>query len=224
MTERILPWDVRYALQHRDARLVGDDIETLASNGFGRLAFYMAMKAMADHPEEQIKMAQVLENKGFDLDEVGADDVSIASEHLRRHKKTVNGMKLGQIFRHGPSQWQRRYDNAAERNAEAIGNSSIVLVAHSTLVGIDSFASRLEDGASLLVVRHDSVVSECDDGGFKLTQTNGMLGVSSLDSPFERPSSAVLLDDTENSGKTIRDMIDFWTADGSEAPKVDLIF
>lgn len=46
--ERILPSDVRYALQYREAALGPSEVLDLVRNGFEREAAYMALKALKD--------------------------------------------------------------------------------------------------------------------------------------------------------------------------------
>lgn len=136
---RILPFDARYALSEKKARMGKSEILALLRSDFSNEALYLLMKGLARSPEQQHmaiervstllmehdihapEVRQFLEEKVQSLD----DSVSVAAA------------KLAQLSRQDFDWWDEQYRNIA---MECLQDGKIpILISAATLIGLSHF-------------------------------------------------------------------------------------
>lgn len=222
--ERILPSDVRYALQYREAALGPSEVLDLVRNGFEREATYMALKALKDNPEaqrtaiEHIASAS-LHSESTNLRSSLKEQVELLVPMLPPETK-VAGMKLAQLSRQGFSHWEKIYQDASERYAK--NQEATYLVGHSMFVGLGEFVrSHAEHEKPLHVLMPDFIKEpSLAMAGYRIEGDS----VSFLQKDFERDAQAIVLDDMLTTGETTRLLGEFWESEGVYAlPKFEYL-
>lgn len=217
---RILPFDVRFALQYRKAKISVKDIETLVKSGFLRFGFYLAMKSATEDDEIQATLLHKMANNGFDFSNLTINDIEPALERLRQKEDpTVPGGKLAQVSRHGFRNWAVGFHNTLDKLDEAYPGAPLFTVADSTYYGIDVLAAHsVLQGRPLGILKPDRYKQPERPVGFVLEPGFPEITVSSLPNDFERPPGAVIFDDVLNSGSVLRKTVEYWSARTEDVP------
>jgi len=191
--ERALPFDVRFALQHRAGRMQQSDIEALARNGFEVASAYLILKhlAVTSRKEEYFEhFEQFMTNR--QLDDVGSvvgpDD-------------EVQGDKVGFFSQMGFETMMEGYSLLADRIFDA--GESPVLIAHAPLVGLHNFIDHDFENTLILVPewKEDAIVG---------LVVGPQRSISAISSDFIRPPNAHFVDFLVNTGKTFDQITDLW--------------
>lgn len=207
--ERLLPYDVRYALRYREAKLGAAEILDLANNNFAREAMYILLKGMVLETENQREVLQSAVDVilGNDDIEKGLRELVQQRVALLRPDVVVDGKKLAQLSRQGFRTWHELYEDMARESAE--NATETFLVGHATLVGLDSFVRShfLQSKKLHILIPYLFEKSESAICGFSIE--NGI--VSGLDKNFERIEGAIVIDDVKRTGDSLDEVIRFWT-------------
>ncbi len=215
----IYPYDVRYALQHRDARMGGNEIEALIRNGFTREGFYLTMKA-ATTDETQIAMLQNFLRTGGQMSTFTVADAEPALQLLGN--ETVIGGKLRSLSMYGP-------DWATKRFGVALGDSlgtmpddtQLFMLANAPYVGFDTILRHsVDQGKPLGILRPDRFNHPDQPVGYMLTPTEDGVVIGLLPHDFERPGHALLFDDVVRTGSVTSSALNFWQRQASSTPGI----
>lgn len=208
-TEPILPSDVRYALQYREAKLGKSEISDLARNGFPEDAFYFIMKSHSDNPELQM---QILSEFYAMVRGDGDQDPDTLKSFLEKQLETfvegrlVKGAKVAQHSRQGLELWRNLYKKKAIESANRINPTFIA--GHSTFFGLAPFVrehDQAEKELHILMPEHFAN-EDYDSCGYVLRDGS----VLYLPKDFIRPEDAIIIDDVKNTGKVEKNIRDFW--------------
>lgn len=213
--ERILPSDVRYALQYKGAQFGTEEIKALAMNGYEREASYVALKALQRNPEAQqatlqniVSLVRTSSERQAALREVILKAVS------EKDLFDVNGAKIAQLSRQGIETWHAKYEKLAQDLAQR--SEPVFLVGYATLIGLEDFVREFQKvGKDFYVLRPESFNSEEEMSCGYLVSSTG--GVQSLPRDFSRPVDAVIVDDVKNTGAAEKAVADFWGANPTHA-------
>lgn len=222
--ERVLPSDIRFALQYREARLTNENILDLNRNGFENEALYLLMKATESDPKQQLQFMSDL--VGELTQKEGREGVVSASlkdqvKNFLNHAITqlpqdtiVLGGKLAQLSRQGFEHWENLYVQAAERHARS--TASTFLVGHATFIGLASFIdSHTKAGKPLQILIPPFINDPSSDiCGYRIQDQS----VQTLKKDFPRDLPAVVIDDTRKTGNSSKNIERFWTARGAYQP------
>jgi hypothetical protein len=224
--ERILPSDVRYAFQYKEAKLGVSEMRDLVENGFEPEALYLVLKSATDDPELQQRMLQDLVDMVLKEEEGGGDqdDMRVFLREALSELKddvAVEAQKVALISRIGFELWHKLYEDAAAKLAKEDGE--VYLLAHSTFVGLPAFIEQFSSEGKPLQILVPEFFSdeESDICGYIIE--NGT--VSLLPKDFARPDAAVLVDDVRNTGETLEKVKAFWEQDGvSSEPAFSVLY
>lgn len=111
--ERILPSDVRYALQYKEGELTVFEVLDLVENGFEQEALYLILKSSASTPELQRRFIEQI------VTLVLTSENTVINESLRSNLRsmltqlspdsTVDAHKVGVLSRQGFDAWHDLY-------------------------------------------------------------------------------------------------------------------
>jgi len=219
--EGVLPWSVRFALQHRGAELTGKNIEDLYGNGLPRAAFYLALKAADASPDAQLQMLQRLADKRFNYFSLTASDIRVGTVVLGTEvgaADTVKGEKLGKLSLHGFSGELQAFDKTLTAELAGHPTSPLFMVANSPYIALDVLAKHsLAKGNALGVIKPNHLAQPTDSPGFLIEDTNGKFQVNRLDPDFQLPPDAVIFDDAVRQGTTSDAILEWAGASASSA-------
>jgi hypothetical protein len=223
MTERILPFDVRYALQYREAQLNRDDIASLANNKFGRLAFYVALRGFQDYHNIQAEVMSRTAQIGFRLDEVSQHELEPALDNMSGEKALIRGQKIAQISRIGTERWVKAFAVRSDELRGDIQRGGCAIIGHATFTGLDEFVRNMAgnvNDVTIPLLRPISFDGDDEFVGFNLKMSpDGDIAVDGLRRDFTRVEDTVVVDDFMRSGDTFAAVEEFWRSDGSESPR-----
>ncbi len=222
----ILPSDVRYALQYREAKMGRNELLALANNQLERESLYLLLKATADNPEKQrflIQSALEALSQRTDVDERPTQFIEFLHSAIAElpQDETIVADKLGQLSRQGFDVWHKSYDDRA-RELSQDNVRDIFLVGHATLIGLDSFCRHFKKNKKdLYILIPDQINNEEISSCGYMVSPDG--NVSLLPKDFVR-SNALVIDDTIHTGKVMGQIVSFWTQGGTyTVPDTDAI-
>ncbi len=206
----ILPSDVRYALQYREANLGKSEILDLALNRFEDESLYAFLKALSGLSDVQKNALTKIVAEIKDMDEEQGKDairdfVQTNMPSVPESAK-VGMMKLGQYSRQGFEEWRRRY--AEEAQKAALRAEPTVIVGHSMFMGLRSFVRAHQLAHKPLYILMPHMIDDTDSTTCGYIITNGV--VEFLPKDFARPENAIIIDDVKNKGETEREVQAFW--------------
>ena len=211
----ILPFDVRYALSHGGSEFGCHEIVQLARPEFYGLAPYLAIKALDGEPNSQRELIDRLvqhfsRGNGYESLE------SVVMQHLNGSGIKVRAGKVAQINRIGPALVEEKFREFAE---EAYKNGSTpVLLSYAALIGLRSFVekylsnnpkntSNYKGGFFVIIPKFLGR----EFVGYTIRRNQEGIRVEHLSDLRDLTLCDVtLIDDTINSGSTIRNVLDFW--------------
>ena len=214
--ERVLPSDVRYALQYREARLRASEISDLAKNGFENEALYLSLKVAVVDPELQLSLMQ---NLFEDLAHVKSSEKAATQKILQSfvlrelnrlpREFTVHAGKLAQLSRQGFNFWHKIYRECAKKNA--MSPAQTYLVGHAPFIGLVPFIQEYaRTGKELRIFIPDFIQNpESPICGYRI-----VTDVEFLSKEFNRTKDAVVIDDTRHTGNSNRKIEAFWSCGG----------
>ena len=225
--QRLLPYDVRYALQYREAKLGTGEILDLARNGFSFEGIYVFLKAAERDPELQ---RSLLENISGGLEDLPQKDVAHTKDFSRRFIEenisrlpadtSIPAEKLAQYSRQGFDLWEQKMTEKAQEAAKR-DNPSFV-VGHSMFVGLPAFMRSHADARKPLHILLPSYIKSAERtmSGYIVEPRS----VRFLDKGFSRIADSIVMDDTKQTGETERAIATYWSADGRfPLPKFEYI-
>lgn len=221
---RILPSDVRYALEYKEGKLNSEDIEVLVMSNFEDEAFYLALKGLVNNKDEHKILLEKYISQILPISH-GTPDYkkeiqNIVNEELSKNKDfEVDGVKLAQISRQGFDTWHKKFDNLAVELS--LDKKDVFLVAHSTILGLDSFLkSFAKENKDLNIVIPSWIKNE--HIGYNITFSEGKGILNSLEKNFKKDNS-ILVDDTKNTGNTLNHIQALWQDSAHNPPEIKTV-
>jgi len=220
--EKILPHDVRYALQYKEAVLNAEDIEALINNNFENEALYLVFKGLSENPEKHRALLQVFVEAVLKNHSENSSGLvrKIANNGLAGEKGfSVQASKLAQWSRQGFEFWQEKFKEAAAQLA--LNKQEIFLTAHSTFSGLSYFLKFFNEKSKTLNIIVPGWLQN-DNIGYKIKFKDGVAVLSWLSKPFEI-KEAVIVDDIENTGQTLKEIKDLLAQNGFDSVETFVI-
>ncbi len=224
--DRILPFDVRYALRYRKAELCMEEILVLAESGFENEAAYLILKMAVDDPFVQLTLMQsfidsvttVRNAENYTNGETREAVQWFVRTNAARFPKgaTVPGGKLAQISRQGFSHWDSLYRDSAERLAQ--DQRSTYVIGHSTFIGLAAYVQSHHAASKELRILIPSFVT---DERRRFCGYSVLSDVRHLSKEFEREHEAIIIDDTKHTGACMRRMQALRSGEKSNAPSFE---
>ena len=208
--QHFLPFDVRFALQHRKGIMGKADIEVMAGSGFLNESVYLIAKALAPTPDRQRNFVEDV----VDFSILGGTKTPAFKDFLKETAlglpidTNVSGVKLTQISRQGFTNWQERLLQMA--NALSAHGTVPVLIADAMYMGLSRFVEAYQSsGRPILILDPDAGGCELVGYSIDLQQEKGSR-VKTLPAEFDRPEGALLIDDTKNHGTSLENARKLW--------------
>lgn len=223
ISEPILPFDIRYALEFKGAQLGPTEIRTLVRSNLTDITTYCLLKATENNVPLQHSFLQRFvdivrdEPEGmFHLTQLQRQTVEELGENL----KPIQGAKVAQIIRQGSNLWEKKFREVAEavkKDSDTIG----VYIAYSAAMGLRQAVELLE-GKILLMIPgwiNEPVNPNC---GYQIDLGNPPGSrVQILPRNFQRPDKFKIIDDTIRNGISGQLMWDFWTGNQGKPISAD---
>ncbi len=220
---KILPSDVRYALQYKEALLNKDEIETLNDNYFENEALYLTLKGLQDNPEEQKILLERYVGYVLKKTKTGAENKPELREIIRESLESlgqgsVQGGKLAQLSRQGFEFWQEKFEQKAIELSKDKRN--VFLVANAMLLGLGSFVKNFSETSKPLGIIIPKWLNEgAHIVGYTINFKDGEAEVDFLKkNSYKDQAVTVLVDDATNSGKVFAKIKEYWTRNGFKEP------
>lgn len=201
--EKILPSDVRYALQYKEGMLNKEEIETLVMSNFESEGFYLIAKGIQEKPEIQKSLVEnyakiILNDKTnskMPLKEFLSKEINNITE------TEVNGVKLAQVSRQGFELWQKKYEEIARELSN--NKKDIFVLAHSTFVGLSHFIKEFsKNNKTVNILIPLWFEKDQQHIGYSINFNQKEVTTTWLDKSFKKESS-IIFDDTIKTGGTI---------------------
>lgn len=214
--EKILPSDVRYALQYKEGLLNKEDVKILAESNFLNEATYLTFKSLIDDKEKHKELLEKFvncilnENSLVDKKEIQKELV-VKTLQKQEGEIAVKGNKLAQLSRQGFDLWQEKFKELSQRLS--IDERNVYVLAHSTFVGLHSFIKEFAEKKKDLNI----LVPEWEGGenfGYNISFSEGKITISWLHGKLTNDKDSVLVDDTKNTGNTIEQSREFLAKQG----------
>lgn len=220
-TERLtLPWDVRYALEHKGAEMGRNELQSLLDERMGSECLYLLARSLNHDPAGQLDLFQGFV-RAYQSD-VGALYPNPIVEYLGEKVEAlpdgfhVFGSRLAQICRQGFEFWQMCYSDAMLRCARA--GKPPVLVLCGTCIGLLDVlftSARTTDGVFLALnpvwIRQGEAEQPYCGYSFRVNQNNdAVMLIPKRDVAILQPVPVRIIDDVQDTGTT-RDLVcGFW--------------
>lgn len=218
---KILPSDVRYALEYKEGKLNKDDLEVLVMSNFEDEAFYLTLKSLTNNKEEHKNLLRKYISNIINLDHGGVEYKKciqdIVNEELDLNKNLeVDGVKLAQISRQGFDTWQDKFKTLSNELSKS--DKNVFLVAHSTILGLHSFLKNFaKEEKDLNIIVPSWFKDKCV--GYNISFSEGKTVMNDLHNDFNKINT-IAVDDTVNTGSTIDKVKDFWLEFGEYEPEI----
>lgn len=225
---RILPSDVRYALQYKEALLNKDEIKDLNINNFQNEALYMTIKGLQGSPEDQKLLIEKYVSYVLNNIDKPNKDKNVLKKIIEESLKgigtgLVKGAKLAQVSRQGFDFWQNKFEEKAQELST--DKRKVFLVANAMILGLGSFVEHFsKTGKPLNII----IPKWMDEGahviGYTIGFENKKATVDFLLKKSDKDQAlAVLVDDATNSGKVFSQIKDYWIKNGLKEPDTTAI-
>lgn len=221
--EKILPEATRYALANNAGNFNKEDIEVLLNNNFENEAFYLSSKALSVDPiihKEFIEkcLSNFLNKDNVDILKNKQDLKNIVENDLKKIDDcNIKAVKLAQVSRQGFEFWQERFKEVSKELSE--NEKQIYLLAHTTLLGLRSFAEYFsEKNKDLNILIPEWINENKENIGYKINFENKNAKVNFLDRSSEKNGS-IIVDDTIKTGETFNKIKALWESNGSVPPE-----
>ena len=216
---KILPSDVRYALEHNAGKIKPEDIETLTHSHFIPEATYALTKGLekieVSHFEYLENLVQIY-SKNLDMPEREKAIKDLNDTYMQKVDKNqeIDVVKLAQISRQGFDLWQEKYKDIAKNLVQE--NKQIFLLANSTIIGLEHFVREYAKAKKpLSIIFPNYIESEKETIGYQY-DFGDEIQTTKLNRDFKRPRESIILDDTKNTGETFNDIEKFWQSSENE--------
>jgi hypothetical protein len=211
-TEKVLPSDVRYAMQYKEAKLGRSEILDLANNGFSQEGLYLLLKAAVATPTLQREFIEALvaevSTATLDTDSEQALRVFVAEQVSKLPEEAVvDAMKLAQYSRQGFELWHKKFADAARESASRFNPTYIV--GHSMFTGLAAFMSEHTQAQKPLHILLPSWIEDTTEQSCGYVIVDGE--VLLLYKDFTREADAIIIDDVKNTGETEQTLTAFWS-------------
>ncbi|OGI66320.1 hypothetical protein A3A95_01685 [Candidatus Nomurabacteria bacterium RIFCSPLOWO2_01_FULL_39_18] len=219
--QKILPSDIRYALQYKKSLLNRIDIETLVRNNFENEALYLTFKSLTENPEQHRTLLEkciscVLESGNDTKTQKNTLQKLILEALGNRNDIQVKGGKLAQLSRQGFDLWQDKFKLVASQLSD--DDRNVFLVTNPMLIGLSSFVQAFSEKNKTLNIVVPAWL-EKENMGYVVTFAGGKMNVEWLRKPFDK-RDLVIIDDTRNTGDTLERIRDYFVKNGSQEPEM----
>ncbi len=200
-------------------------VEQLLHEGWYDQSVYLVLKMLDNNPQKQRQLLERLcqaEQSGEDVDQVKTVLFDALLEMPQ--EATVQAGKLAQISRQGNYNWADQF--LGKVRAYSAEEKDPFLVAYASLQGLRYFTRVVQKkGGTVHILIPNWIHSkESDSCGYTVSFSGGVPTVSFLPKTFERPSNAIVFDETKNTGNAIKQIEQFWAHGGAFAiPQTDCI-
>jgi hypothetical protein len=203
----LFPWNVRYALTHKDAMFSREEIITLTHSGFADLAAYLIMKELNTNIAEQ---KDFLERYTKDVVQVPQDPQAIkhAVAVALNHTLSFNtkGEKLAQISRQGFDLWNEKFKiTAGDITTEG---RTPILVDYGAFIGLRHFIDA-DNSRPVMLVMSSWIQNPASPLCGYTIEPNQDHPVKFLFKDFKRPDSFAVVDHTRRSDEQINTILQF---------------
>ena len=221
--EKILPSDVRYALQYKEGNLNKNDLEVLAMSNFENEAIYLSLKNLAGNPQVQKELLEKYVNQAINKtgdkvsDKKNLQQVIIDGLKINPNIE-VSGVILAQISRQGFDFWQDKFKELATSLSK--DKRDVFLLAHSTFIGLNSFVEAFsKENKNLYIIVPTWIKNKSENIGYNVKLANNKADVEYL-TESSLKNESILVDDTVNTGGTSSEIQEFWKKEGLTLPEV----
>jgi hypothetical protein len=210
-TNRMLPFDVRYAMQYKEAKLGPSEILDLANNRLEHEGLYLLLKAVSTSLDKQVELLDALVQTVKDVEENTSVD-EVLQAFVKQHvpdlptDATADSMKLAQYSRQGFELWRSKFAETARLAAER--DNPTYLVGHSMFMGLAEYVIEHAKVNKPLHILMPHLVEDADNSfcGYAIIDNDTLL----LAKDFVRESNAIITDDVRNTGETEQTVRTFW--------------
>lgn len=223
--EKILPFDIRYALEHRGCILSKQDIETLARNNFENEALYLTFKSFRGNPQKHKELLQKYIDSFLENNKLQGENKDFLKEFILEtlkdiDKVAVEGTKLSQLSHQGFELWQEKHNELALELSK--NSSDVFIMAHSMFIGLNSFLKYFYEERKKLNILIPEWM-ETETPGYVINFDDEQKStVDWLKKPFGEIDS-IIVDDTKNTGNILKRSKTFLVENGSSDPEVRVI-
>jgi hypothetical protein len=217
---KILPFDVRYALQHKEGALNRQDLEALVNNGFENEALYLIAKSLVGNPDQQRAFIGkyinlVLQNSP---DKEGQESLrqTLIQELQGAENSSAQGDKLAQLSRQGFDVWKEKFQSLSRELSS--DTRDVYLIAHAMLMGLQFFAKDFSERNKKLNIVVPEWLGQ-ENIGYSISFEGGVAKVDWLRVPASE-AKMVLVDETQNTGETMKKIQDYFAGNGVSKPDI----
>ena len=221
---KILPGDVRYALEYGDAVMGKNEIEILAMSNFENEAIYLIFKGLEFNPDLQRefleKYTSFVLNKNEDKKNNREVFGNLVTETLNQSGDlSVKGGKLAQISRQGFDLWQEKFKTLAEELSK--DHRNVFLIANSMILGLEKFIEEFsKSNKTLNILIPTKMEGENSNIGYSINFNDKKVEVQFFQNISSKKENSLLVDDTLHTGKVLNKLVEFWQKDGSAKPEI----
>lgn len=220
---KILPEDVRYALQYGKGLLNKDEIEILNRNHFENEAFYLTVKGLQGSPKKQKELLEKYTIYEFSKKEEHKENKTRLQNLINEYIKElgdslVKGGKLAQLSRQGFDFWQERFENKAKELSKDKRN--VFLVANAMMLGLGHFIREFKkENKSFNIIMPEWMRQDAGTIGYSIDFEKEKVIVNFLKKNYDKKDAlTVLVDDATNSGNVFRKIKEYWEKSGLKEP------
>lgn len=221
---KILPGDVRYALQYGDALMGKKEIEVLAMSNFENEAVYLVFKGLETNPDAQKefleKYVSFVLNKSEDRRNNRDALNKLITEIVKKSDKlSVKGGKLAQISRQGFDLWQEKFKSLAQELSKDKRN--VFFIANSMMLGLEKFIEEFsKNNKKLNILIPTKMTGENNNIGYSINFNDKEAEVEYFENMGPQKENSLFVDDTLHTGQVLNKLKEFWVKDGSSMPDV----
>jgi hypothetical protein len=216
-TSRMLPFDVRYAMQYREAKLGPSEILDLANNRLEHEGLYVLLKAASTSLDKQAALLNALVQTVINTEENNSID-EVLQTFIKQHiselptDAAADSMKLAQYSRQGFELWRSKFLEAARLAAGR--KNPTYLVGHSMFMGLTEFITEHAKVKKPLHVLMPHLIEDSDNSfcGYVIIDNDTLL----LGKDFIRENGAIIIDDVRNTGETEETVRMFWNQQATD--------
>lgn len=213
----VLPRSVGDALQYSGAHIGPGHIRELMvpARRMQRFGAYAALKASDGNEALQRDLLERLAARQFDMSQLTVEDIAHVLDDMERREETVMAKKLAEVSMKGFGHWMDHFNTQLDSKVD--DHAPVFTLAYSTLIGLDGLARVThQQGKPLHILNPNAFDDHERQGVGYVVRPDGTVDILHRD--FERPDSAVIIDDIENSGKARRQVEAFWGEGANYVP------
>lgn len=211
---RLLPFDVRYALEHRGAQLGVEEIEVLHNSGLARFAFGQTLKSLDGDFDGQSGLLQDALSLSSSLDDVPFSTLQPYLDEM--HGRTASAEKLRQISTFGFQNWVDMFRD----HLHDFKDKEIYVVSYAPLSVLDAIIESTMDGSRTVhLLMPNAIEQGSEQVGVTVVAESGVQ-ISALRRDFVSSPEAVIVEDVVHSGRTLATVENLWYETGDLPPEV----